>query len=99
MLLIPNSKRVIYHFGRWDGFNAAFARLIDEKVTIIILGNKYNTNIYKTASKAYNLFGDYDQNRNNKGDDSEEYESLTNGTQTGSKEKTPVSSQPVARLK
>jgi CubicO group peptidase (beta-lactamase class C family) len=37
MLNIPNGKKVIYHFGRWHGFNAAFARLLDEKVTIIIL--------------------------------------------------------------
>ena len=76
MLMIPNGKKVIYHFGRWHGFNAAFARLQDEKVTIIILGNKYNSNIYKAASKAYNLFGDYDQKRNNTDDDSEEYESM-----------------------
>jgi predicted component of type VI protein secretion system len=30
-------KKVIYHNGRWHGFNSAFARLTDEKVTIIIL--------------------------------------------------------------
>lgn len=71
MLLIPNGKKVIYHFGRWHGFNAAFARLIDEKVTIIILGNKFNRNIYSTASKAYDIFGDYDQRRIG-GDDEEE---------------------------
>ena len=71
MLLIPNGKKVIYHFGRWHGFNAAFARLIDEKVTIIILGNKFNRSIYSTASKAYDIFGDYDQRRIG-GDDEEE---------------------------
>ena len=71
MLLIPNGKKVIYHFGRWHGFNAAFARLVDEKVTIIILGNKFNRNIYSVANKAYDIFGDYDQRRNN-GDDEEE---------------------------
>ena len=57
--LLPNNKKVIYHFGRWHGFNAAFARLTDEKTTIIILGNKYTRNVYNAAAKSYNLFGDY----------------------------------------
>ena len=75
MLLIPNGKKVIYHFGRWHGFNAAFARLIDDKVTIIILGNKYNRNIYSAAHKAYDIFGDYQQTKDN-GDDEEEISGL-----------------------
>lgn len=65
MLNFPNGKKVVYHFGRWHGFNAAFARLIDEKVTIVILGNKYNSNIYRVARQAYDIFGDYDQNGGN----------------------------------
>ncbi|HRO71607.1 MAG TPA: serine hydrolase, partial [Chitinophagaceae bacterium] len=65
MLNFPNGKKVIYHFGRWHGFNAAFARLIDEKVTIVILGNRYNSNIYRVARKAYDIFGNYDQNGGN----------------------------------
>jgi CubicO group peptidase (beta-lactamase class C family) len=99
MLMIPNGKKVIYHFGRWHGCNAAFARLVDEKVTIIILGNKYNSNIYRAASKSYKLFGDYDQNRNNKDDDSEEYESLTKALQTGGKEKAEGEPASLAQLK
>ena len=99
MLNIPNGKKVIYHFGRWHGCNAAFARLVDEKVTIIILGNKYNSNIYRVASKSYNLFGDYDQNRNNKDDDSEEYESLAKTIQADTNEKTPGSPNSVAQSK
>ncbi|MFI5134107.1 MAG: serine hydrolase domain-containing protein [Chitinophagales bacterium] len=59
LLLMPDGKKVIYHFGRWHGFNAAFARLDDEKVTIIILGNKFDRNIYYTARQAYNIFGNY----------------------------------------
>lgn len=65
MLNFPNGKKVIYHFGRWHGFNAAFARLIDEKVTVVILGNKYNSNIYRVARQVYDIFGDYDQNGGN----------------------------------
>lgn len=72
MLNIPNGKKVIYHFGRWHGFNAAFARLTDEKVTIIILGNKFNRNIYSVANKAYDIFGDYDRSRGNTDNDEDE---------------------------
>ncbi len=63
LLLIPNGKKVIYHFGRWHGFTPAFARLTDEKVAIIILGNKYNRHIWTAAHKAYDLFGDYQQSQ------------------------------------
>ncbi len=74
MLLLPNGKKVVYHFGRWHGFNAAFARLIDEKVTIVILGNKFNRNIYRAAHLAYDIFGDYKQNPNSEDDDNEKAE-------------------------
>jgi CubicO group peptidase (beta-lactamase class C family) len=63
MLLLPHGKKVIYHFGRWHGFNAAFARLTDEKATIIILGNKFTRNVYTAATKSYDLFGDYRQDK------------------------------------
>jgi len=63
LLMLPNGKKVVYHFGRWHGFTPAFARLIDEKATIIILGNKFNRSIYNAAHKAYDLFGDYLQHR------------------------------------
>ncbi len=56
----PNGKKVIFHNGMWHGFNTAFARLTDENATIIILSNKYNSNVYTTAKKLYNIFGDYD---------------------------------------
>ncbi len=59
LLFAPSGKKVIYHFGRWHGFNAAFARLPDEKITIIILGNRFNKMIYYAARLAYDLFGDY----------------------------------------
>lgn len=60
LLTAPNGKRIIYHNGRWHGFNSAFARLTDEKVTIIILSNRFNRNVYGVARKMYNLFGNYD---------------------------------------
>jgi CubicO group peptidase (beta-lactamase class C family) len=62
LLTLKNGKKIIYHNGHWHGFNSAFARLPDEKATIIILGNKYNSSIYTTARKLYNVFGPYGEN-------------------------------------
>ncbi|MFI5187207.1 MAG: serine hydrolase domain-containing protein [Chitinophagales bacterium] len=59
LLMLKNGKKVIYHNGRWHGSNAAFAKLTDEDITIIIIGNRYDVNIYNTARKAYDIFGDY----------------------------------------
>jgi len=61
LLMLKNGKKVIYHNGRWHGTNAAFAKLTDEDITIIIIGNRYDANIYNTARKAYDIFGDYQQ--------------------------------------
>lgn len=55
----PNQKKIIYHNGRWHGSNVSFARLTDEKATIIVIGNKFNRNIYRSGSRAYNIFGNY----------------------------------------
>ncbi|AHF14762.1 serine hydrolase domain-containing protein [Niabella soli] len=63
MLNLPNGKNVIYHNGKWHGFTPAFARLLDEKAVIIILGNRLNSNIYNQAKKAYDFFGDYMQGK------------------------------------
>ncbi len=69
ILNIPNGKKVIYHNGKWHGFNPAFARLIEEKAVIIILGNRYNNNIYHAAKLAYNIFGNYMQTDTNTPDE------------------------------
>jgi CubicO group peptidase (beta-lactamase class C family) len=71
LLMLRNHKKVIYHNGRWHGFNAAFARLTEEKVTIIVLGNKYNSRIYSSAREAYDIFGDYNQDGSNDEEDKE----------------------------
>jgi len=47
MIMNPNEEKVIYHNGWWHGNNTVFTRLIKDNATIIILGNKYNVNIYK----------------------------------------------------
>lgn len=74
--ILPNGKKIIYHFGKWHGFNAAFARLTDEKATIIILGNRFTRSIYNAAHQCYDLFGDY---RQQKAQDTEETESEKTG--------------------
>jgi len=45
-LFIDNSDTVIYHNGKWHGTNTSFIRLTKDTVTIIVLGNKQNANIY-----------------------------------------------------
>ena len=69
LLIKPGQPKIIYHFGRWHGCNAAFARLTADSATIIILGNRYNRNIYTSAHDAYSLFGSYEQFQN--GDEEE----------------------------
>lgn len=47
MYTLPNDKKIIYHNGWWHGNNATFYRVISDSITIIILGNKFNRNIYR----------------------------------------------------
>lgn len=59
MLEYPNNDKIIFHNGWWHGNNTVFARLIQDSATVIILGNKYNRNIYQ-AKKLFTAFGDYE---------------------------------------
>ncbi len=59
MNIYPNGKKTIYHNGWWHGNNAAFLRLLQDSATVIVVGNKFNRNIYH-AKQLANLFGDYD---------------------------------------
>ena len=67
--IMPNGKKVVFHNGRWHGFNAIFARLMDEQVTIIMTGNKMNMGVYAIAKKMYNLFGSYDGKNDDSGEE------------------------------
>lgn len=58
MLEYPNNEKIIFHNGWWHGNNTVFARILKDSATIIILGNKYNRNIYQ-AKKLFPAFGDY----------------------------------------
>lgn len=63
MTFLNNGKKLLYHNGWWHGNNTAFIRLIDEKATIIVLGNKFNRRIYASKQLA-DLFGNYMQHGN-----------------------------------
>ena len=51
MLNQPDQK-IIYHNGWWHGNNSVFSRFIKDTATIIVLGNRYNRNIYKANNIA-----------------------------------------------
>jgi len=48
MTFLDNGKKILYHNGWWHGNNAVFIRLLDEEMTIIVLGNKFNRRVYQT---------------------------------------------------
>lgn len=55
MNVYPDGRKIIYHNGWWHGNNTVFIRSIPDSVTIIVLGNKYNRNIYQ-AKKIAEIF-------------------------------------------
>lgn len=65
LLLNPDAK-VVYHNGWWHGNNTCFTRLVQDTATIIILGNKFNRNIY-CGTKFSAIF-------NNEADDTKQLE-------------------------
>ncbi len=46
-LFISRGDTVVYHNGKWHGTNTSFIRLVQDKATIIVLGNKENRSIYQ----------------------------------------------------
>ena len=58
MNIYPNGKKMIFHGGWWHGNNTMLMRLVQDSATIIILGNKYNRNVYQ-AKKLANIFSNY----------------------------------------
>jgi CubicO group peptidase (beta-lactamase class C family) len=55
MNVYPDGRKIIYHNGWWHGNNTVFIRMIQDSVTIIVLGNKYDNAIYK-AKKMTEIF-------------------------------------------
>jgi CubicO group peptidase (beta-lactamase class C family) len=58
MFDFPGGRKIIYHNGWWHGNNAVLLRPFQDGATIILLGNKYNRNIYH-ARDLIGLFGHY----------------------------------------
>jgi CubicO group peptidase (beta-lactamase class C family) len=55
LLVDPPEPTIVYHNGWWHGNNAVFKRLIADSATVIILGNKFNRNIW-SAGKMSSVF-------------------------------------------
>ena len=55
MLCFPSGNKIVYHNGWWHGNNTVFYRFIKDNMTFIILGNKYNSNIYRQTKVLYSL--------------------------------------------
>ena len=47
MYTLANDKKIIYHNGWWHGNNSTFYRVLPDSLTIIILSNKMNRNVYR----------------------------------------------------
>jgi CubicO group peptidase (beta-lactamase class C family) len=54
----PDGNKIIYHNGWWHGSNATFIRLLKEKATIIVIGNKFTRAVYY-AKVLTSIFGNY----------------------------------------
>lgn len=55
---MPSGKKIVYHNGWWHGNNTVFSKLMQDSTTIIVLGNKFNKNIYQ-AKKIAGIFPGY----------------------------------------
>ncbi|MCE2849357.1 MAG: beta-lactamase family protein, partial [Chitinophagaceae bacterium] len=55
---MPSGKKIVYHNGWWHGNNTVFSKLMQDSTTIIVLGNKFNRNIYQ-AKKIAGIFTGY----------------------------------------
>lgn len=55
MLNYPDGVNVIYHNGWWHGNNTCFYRFIQDNFTIIVLGNRFNKNIYHQPQQIFNI--------------------------------------------
>ncbi|MFZ9742767.1 MAG: serine hydrolase domain-containing protein [Chitinophagaceae bacterium] len=55
---MPSGKKIVYHNGWWHGNNTVFSKLMQDSTTIIVLGNKFNRNIYQ-AKKIAGIFPGY----------------------------------------
>lgn len=57
LMVYPDSSEIVYHNGWWHGNNTVFYRIVKDTSTIIILGNKYNRNIYHAVKPVAAILG------------------------------------------
>jgi CubicO group peptidase (beta-lactamase class C family) len=57
LMVYPDSSEIVYHNGWWHGNNTVFYRIVKDTSTIIILGNKYNRNIYHAVKPISAILG------------------------------------------
>lgn len=93
MNVYPDGKKVIYHNGWWHGNNAVFIRMIQDTATIIVLGNKYNSNIYKAKEMESIFNGNVDTTEEENGEMSKEEVSAPQVSHTTPKKKAKVSTK------
>ena len=60
MLCYDDGYKVIYHNGWWHGNNTCFYRFIKDNFTIIVLGNKYTSSIYRQPPVVYKIINGAD---------------------------------------
>ena len=58
MKVYDKGKKLTYHNGWWHGTNSVFTHLLDSKVTIIAIGNKFSRRVYSAVSLS-GLFDDF----------------------------------------
>jgi len=61
-LYFNGGDTIIYHNGKWHGSNTAFTRLVQDTATVIVLGNKVNSNIYHSREIGNIFTGRKDNN-------------------------------------
>lgn len=60
-MLLNNNSKLIFHNGNWHSNNVLFYRFIEDNFTIVILGNKYNTGIYRMGKPIFNIVKQYEK--------------------------------------
>lgn len=60
MLCYEDGYKVIFHNGWWHGNNTCFYRFVKDNFTIIVLGNKYTSSIYRQPPVVYRIINGTD---------------------------------------
>lgn len=60
-MVIKEDSKVIFHNGNWHSNNVLFQRYIKDNFTIVVLGNKFNSGIYRQGTPVYNIVKQYEK--------------------------------------